>query len=507
MIERIVHFTIEGSPVIGFDTGLSAAAFAQAKLAQFISQTGYIVSPPGPGEPDPSVSLWKPQGVVERKDPAGLETMVIWGPDFPGERLDRLLEDGARKDQALDALRYWLRARRLLAGKDDLPAPFPGGALIAPGGFVLLPPERLIRRAVEAGGPGAWVEGAEGWMHPDLSGGEGVAFAAAAMAYRIFCGVPPFGKKDAEAIHEDIREGVFLPPRLAAPGLRISAVETIARSLAPAADYAGRKAKRADPANLKRPEPADLEALLGPPGSTGFSGFFSPLGEEERQKIAAEREQYQKKRGVTVKTKRFVRRNTVVLMSALAGLVIAGLITYSVIRGRADMPTTRGMGPREVVETYYGAFDTLDHTLMEACVLKKAGQEDINLVTNLFVISRMRQAYEMNATTMTPREWMEGGSLPTALTVFGISDLRTEDLDTDERDGRVSYRVSYELWLPDLYPSQDPEPSSGGPSPESGVFSPVLFIPRGSPVTDEVELVLYKDAWRIGEIRRREEAP
>jgi hypothetical protein len=492
MIERIIHFIQDGEAALGFDTGLSAAAFAQAKLAQFISQTGYIVEPPAEPNAGPVIRVWRPRGVVEREDPADATVMVVWGPDFAGEPLDRVIGDDAAKDQALDALRYWLRARQLLRGREDATLPFPGGALIAPSGALLFPPERLIRRALEARGPGGWIAGADAWLHPDLSGDAALAFSAAALAYRVFCGSPPFHREDEETLHEDIREGVFLPASLAVEGLRRDLAELIDRSL-------GRDGGKKSP---PRPGPEDLDALLGPPGTAPFSGFFSVPGEEEREKWRMEGEKFRKKRDRSVKQRRFVRRNRAILTVSLAALVVAGLIAHSIVRGRANMPTTRGMNPQEVLEAYYGAFNTMDHTLMEACVLNKAGKEDINLVTNIFVISRVREAYEMGSSAMSPQEWMDRGGLPTALTVFGVSRLRTLCLDPDESDGQVSYRVDYELWIPDMYPQAGPEPP---PDPEGlSPPPPALFLPQGRSIRDEVDLQLYKGAWRIAGIRRKD---
>jgi hypothetical protein len=490
MVERILHFTQDGEAALGFDTGLSAAAFAQAKLAQFISQTGYIVEPPGGDQAGPPITVWRPRGVVEREDPAGAAVMVVWGPDFPGEPLDRVIGDDAAKDRALDALRYWLRARRLLLDREDAAPPFPGGALIAPSGALLFPPEWLIRRVLEARGPGGWIAGADAWLHPDLSGEGALAFSAAALAYRVFCGSPPFHRDDAETLHEDIREGVFLPASLAAEGLRRDLAAALDRSLGL------NEGKKAPPP----PGPAALETLLGPPGTAPFSRFFSAPAGEERQKWRMEREKFQKRRDQSVKQRRFIRRNRIALTASLAALVVAGLIAYSVVRGRADMPTTRGMSPQEVLDTYYGAFNTMDHLLMEACVLNKAGKEDINLVTNIFVITRVRGAYEMGAASLSPQEWMDRGSPPTDLTVFGVSGLQTLCLDPDAEDGQVSYRVDYELWLPDLYPQVNPEPP---PDPEGlSPPPPALFLPQGHPIRDEVDLQLHKGAWRIAGIRR-----
>jgi hypothetical protein len=145
-----------------------------------------------------------------------------------------------------------------------------------------------------------------------------------------------------------------------------------------------------------------------------------------------------------------------------------------------------------VVETFYGSFNTLDHTTMEACVINKAGKSDIDLVTNVFVISRMRQSYDFADGTISPEVWLERGGQPTIQIIFGVSELKLTAVDADDRDGEVSYRVSYRLW--------GSEPEGEEAVELTAEITPVL--PQGTALTDEVRLVRYRDAWRIAEIQR-----
>jgi hypothetical protein len=518
-MERIIRFEVEGKTVLGFDTGLNAQAFAQAKLSQLITQTGLIVYPDG------TTSIWKAEGVVEYgKAGPGQGTMVVWGPDFSGERLDRLINAALSPDAAgqgsgtslkngnetaLDALRYWLQAQiawiSMAQAGEDAPAPWPAGAIIAlETGTVFFPPGRLARRVVEAetvwteavsneasevaATPGAWRDGAERWTHPDLAGPEAVVFAAAAMFYRILSGVPPYPSQDVDVVRSDIREEVVIPPRLMAPGIEEYPAGLILRALSPIAT------------REKRPELEEMSRLLGKPASGGIEHYFHPLSDEEKAAIEAEREQFNKAKSAKVKTRRFIRRNTAILMGTAVILLVVGLVTGSLIKGRLDLPNTRGMSPQEVVETYYNAFAPMDHTLMEACVINKAGKGDINMVTNLFVISKVRQAYEMSVSAIPAQEWLDSGAAPTEFTVFGVTGLRLDGEDTDEGDGEVRYRAAYTLWTP---PSFGPDPEPPQP-PDPGLNAdPGPVMPVGLQITDEVRLIWRKDAWRITEIQRK----
>jgi hypothetical protein len=245
-----------------------------------------------------------------------------------------------------------------------------------------------------------------------------------------------------------------------------------------------------------------LAASLGPAGSGGAASFFRPLDEEKRGQLAGERAQFEKKRKLSVNTRRFVIRNSAILGGSLAAFAAVILIVYSIIAGRKDLPTTKGMEPVQVVETYYNAFGELDHTLMDACVINRAGKRDIEMVTNFFVLSRVRQAYEYTSDIMiSAQKWRDQGSLYTKSQVFGVTDLAIRQTGGDEDADQVHYRASYLLWIPAEAEADPENTSSEGPDP-SAEAEPGGSLPRSYPVTDDLTLVRRKGDWRISGLER-----
>ncbi|QQO07464.1 hypothetical protein [Breznakiella homolactica] len=503
---RIIHFEVEGRPALGFDTGLNAKAFAQAKLAQLITQPGYIVSPEG------TVELWKPVGVTDRDG-----AMIIWGPVFFGVSLSDIIEEPDR-NKALDALRSWIRARIVLQEQvENPPYPWPAGAIVADSGTILFPPDGLIKRALDAEGPESWFEGAERWVHPDLSGENAAVFSAGTMLYRIFCGVPPFQNGDINKIRSDIREGVYFPTRLIAPGLNGSIALLIVESIAPNSYFSGKKrdGKQETGADSQdsgqkgktRPGLRELESVLGPAGSKSADSFFSSINDSELTKIEAERKQYKKRQDLSVNTRRFIYRNTTILCVAVIAMVVLGLTIRSIIKSRNEQPSTAGMTPLEVVEAYYVSFDSLDHTMMEACVTGKAGKGDIDMARNIFVISRVRQAYEMTNPVTSAQQWLDSGSPPVETLVFGITGLSIEELPSSSPDERPVFRAEYTLWVTQGKDSEAGDESAAiketmdiqHPAEESPLVYPV-----GTAHIDTITLGLVKDAWRIEQLDRRQ---
>ena len=479
---------IEGRPVLGFDTGLKAQAFAQAKLAQSILQPGSIVYPEG------RIETWQPLGAAEVSSRAP-GNMIIWGPLFPGELMTEVLLPQERKKEAFDLFRFWLRARIVIEGQssDGNPVyPGPAGSLIItrnnslyPLGTVFFPPADLIKRIIDNEGYGSVIN-AMRYVHPDLTGDEEIAFSAGAVLYTIFCGGPPFTRNNIDVLREDIREAVFVPPELAAPGIDSELASLINRAMSPR--------QRKKTINT-RPSAESILDFIGRPYSRQLFSWFREINEEEYNKITLDRDQFRRKKERSVKTRRFIVRNGTMLTVAMIAMISFGLITRGYIRHQADLPNTVGMTPIEVVETYYGSFGELDHMLMEACVIGRTGRGDIEMVINFFVMSRMRRSYEGPNVLTSAQVWLDAGQPEAYRNVFGVTDLSLRVLL--EREDLLVVEAGYLLWLPGSY----------FVDLEMDIILRDDFIeppPNSIAYRDILELTIHRDAWRISSIERME---
>ena len=479
MNKRIFCFNLDGSEVTGFDTGLDARSFAQAKMARFINHKGFIVYPDG------RIAEWLPGGLIEK------DTMILWGPVFPGEELTGIMEAPDRKAEALDALRFWLKAQ-IAVGKDprsleETPFHGPAGVFITagktsteyndpfPAGTFFFPPAWLFQCS-----PGAETEKLNILTHPDLRGDDGIPFSAGIMLYRIFCGADPFSGDDAEKIRIDIREANFIPPGIAAPGLDNEMQALISTALSP--PNTGIKKQN------RIPPPEFILDFLGPPSSRPPSSWQKELGDEEISKLRSVEEQYRKRTAIKIKARRFVHHNTAIIAALIIAICAALLIAKSFEERRSALPGTAGMNPAQVAEAYYAAFADLDHATMEACTSGRAGKIDIDMAAALFVITKVRQAYETSPVNFMPaREWVEAGRPPSEKTVFGITDLNIRVLsgELERGGGDAGLEAEYILWMPGEY-SEDEKSAK----------------PEGTAIRDRLHLAFKKNAWRITNIDR-----
>jgi len=152
------------------------------------------------------------------------------------------------------------------------------------------------------------------------------------------------------------------------------------------------------------------------------------------------------------------------------------------------------MEPLRVIESYYNAFGKLDHLWMEACVINDAGKDDINMVMNLFLISKLRQAYEQNLrpSIISASDWLEAGGGQVNVQVFGVTDLQL----TMNTSNEALYRADYTLWVP----GEAVDPPETGQDANGGTAE--YLPPKAFHRSDFVTLVQKKGNWRISEIKR-----
>jgi hypothetical protein len=105
---------------------------------------------------------------------------------------------------------------------------------------------------------------------------------------------------------------------------------------------------------------------------------------------------------------------------AITALIIAAVLTVpvSILRGALRPPATEGMDARTVAETYYRAWNDLDHVLLEDTLARGVGRDTLREVTNVFVIDRVQTAQSWRSMLIEADEWLEagrpGGRMPTA---------------------------------------------------------------------------------------------
>jgi hypothetical protein len=223
--------------------------------------------------------------------------------------------------------------------------------------------------------------------------------------------------------------------------------------------------------------------------------LFSVLAAEDREQAtraaAARRQSATRSFGRRMfweKNWRIVAIVAVVVIAAAAG---AGSILKNVLAPRV----TRGFAPARVVETFYASMNTLDHQAMQACVIGRAGREQINEATTLYVTSRVTQGYEGKSNVIPASDWDRQGrpKLVSPATLYGVTGL---SLAEEQPAPAPIFKVTYDKWNP-------------APSPDTSAVPSAVEPPKseGHRVTERVWLKQDRGDWVIYRIDRLGEDP
>ena len=428
----------------GIASSLSPRVFRSVDIVNLQKSNGWILDLSG------GMAPWKIEGVVEDQG-----KMIFFGPSVKGRT--------ARPENMETQDLILLGKIMILAGEKDIPVQgfFSRGWLILEDRRVLLLPLELMdfirRNQTEKVKEACW----NPYNHPERYGSEGLGFSLAVLIYKHLTGEAPYNAS-GDALAEEIRTQPVIPPLFKAPGLKKEFSDFLVHNM----------------------DPGDRPPAL--PSWRSFlenwekGGLFIPLSEEEKEALEKQGVELESRRKARIELKGFWRQKRTILIAAVA---VAGVLTAFLsgpVKEALAPPETMGMSQREVVEAYYSSFETLDQELMEDCIDKKAGREDLKEIMNLFVTTRVRQGYEGSSGFMSAQEWTDlGRPLPKpGVTVYGITGCRISRLEENR------YQIVYEKWYPGI-----PEENDKG---LEGVF------PQGFKIRDTAVLEQQKKGnWQI----------
>ncbi len=429
-----IEFNEGGTLRLAVSLGSATRGTALSRILSLRASPGWIAENPARST-GPSVREWHFEGVTEREG-----SVYLVGPHVRGTTLNHILGQDAKT--ALPALSRVTGA--LLALSRSPAGWFPvqsDSVILADGEVVVLPPavDRELRdlRPFEDNR-----ETFEALNHPDLNGEARTVFAISVALYRVLTGRFPFSGVDAEELHSQARSLDVQPPAVLVPGLEAEVSELV---------MAGLRQGRRGPLTL-----AELAAALEKWQSRLLVN--PPTDEQRRTALAAaESRKAAAERGF--RRRRFWQRNWRVAAVVAAAVIVAGALAGTILKNVLAPRVTRGYPPAKVVETFYASMNTLDHQTMQACVIGKAGQGEINETMTLYVTSRVTQGYEGRSNIMSAADWDKAGRPPLVppTSLYGVTGLA---LTQEQGPPDPVFLVKYDRWNPAARPDAPASPAT-----------------------------------------------
>ena len=395
----------DDGPKLGFPTGIATRRFSSADTVAIRNSQGIVIDSAGKTTP------WPIEKFIEHEG-----NMVAVGPWLEGSRpFNDAVVDLKMLSRLQPAIRVLKAAGFPLKGLYSSAIRW-----LADGGVLIYPPKLA-----------EWVRELnqdEKWIHPDRQGEAAWSYSLGVLAWQIITGVDPFADETGEARRERIRRAVLQPLDALRPGVHQQAEVTIRGALLEVDEE-------------MVPNLDEWDKLIR---RWQREGIVSDLTESEIEdrKFRAGRKSGNVER--ELRARRWFRNSGWKLLTAIAASAAVLAFISAPIRKALETPITAGMNRFQVAEVYYSAIDAMDSQLMDDCLAKKVGKDDVRLVDTVFVTTKVRQGYEGTGEMPIASDWIESGKpdLPAGMWPWGISDLKISDLGGDRIEAR------YNIWTP-----------------------------------------------------------
>ncbi len=314
--------------------------------------------------------------------------------------------------------------------------------------------------------------------HPDLKGEARASFTLASLVYRVIAGRFPVTGKDGEEVHEQARKLAITPPDQVVPELVPEVSELVMAGLA----------------RGRRPQPK-LEEWAASLDAWQRKEVFRTLGAEEKAKALRDREAQETGSAKSFRRRMFWEKNWKLVGIIAIVVIVVGAIGGSMLKNVLAPRVTKGYSPQKIVETFYTSMNALDHMTMEACVIGKAGQGEINEATTLYVTSRVVMGYEGASNIVSAAAWDAAGrpDLVSPQTLYGVTALTVRQ---EQGAPAPVFLVSYDKWNP-----------LGAPDTGAAPDMNAIPLSEGHAMQDRVFLKQDKGDWVIYRIDRLKADP
>jgi len=428
---------LDGNKVLGIASGLTPRSFAQTRIASFLSSHGHVFRPDG------TVDEWIPTGTMS-VETSGKSEMYIYGPAFEGISLLSAVDEQRESAWKLLHTTISVLTKAYLEQKisaelmTEITSAGPGAVITAADGSVLVLPSDLFVRCVGGHGETCEITNRLLWSHPDhrtINPSWAFSFMAGTLAYRIASGYPPFGRAatqantvpKAEDIASDMKNDLFEPLEVAVWAIRPAAASCINALV-----------------STKVATSTDTLVSFGP----YIDSIIDPAKESipESEEFVAARLAVEKKILDTAQRKDFFRRHKTTLLIAGIAFILLTAFIASYIHDNGKKPNTLGLQPTEVVSRFYEGVNALDQDIPRSFMYDrvKSGYDD--LMTNLFVTSKVRQSYEKDSGVVSPAK-LYADKDPLNRMIYGITNLSIQENSLSKETG--IYTVSFYFWLPE----------------------------------------------------------
>lgn len=250
------------------------------------------------------------------------------------------------------------------------------------------------------------------WQNKSLTNNNSLIFLQSVIAYYSLSKIFPFMKTNLQLRQEDIIDSNFIKIENLVNGINQNLATNI--NMGFHIDNQYERDKALIPLDILK-----AELGLNDDGSFKEPDRKSAISEEKFIQKAKQKETRKK---IFVSQKRFFKRYSIaIIICLIAGFFISKL-SYNSYQENLEKPCVKNLTSRQTVETFYSGFHQLNADIMRKCAKGNGPNQLIDLISNIYVSSQTRTAFEGKSTTISPELFLTRPELMDYW-IFGITDF------------------------------------------------------------------------------------
>lgn len=388
---------------IRLTSNLDEYSFGKTNYDSIVTQEGLLFD-------GKNFTSWTFSDVKSFEDPDRKERIVFYCGKNPLSSQAKTLAAFYKQDdeESLQAVKAVCQAYQIAAkSKLEFPIMGAGGILVDLSKNetkILFLPQGLYKNTVSGLSASDYYEEEGAWINQTIYNLPAICFERAVFVYKLLTGSFPYANIDQIERNADILDQNFLPLEMAINGIDLQLAKEVNKALklnSNVVNIPGKKKKGKNSEDLK-PNPDFPMELLDQAWK---------LSKEQKAKIKntdfeEKAQAYMKRKKSQITTKRRIRRNTAKIGVGIALAIVLATLISNTIKTNQGQYYTKGLTLTQTIQAFFMGINAKDVTMISNFVKGKKPQNYVDMVSQIYVLSKQRKIYDKDNGFASPENWL-----------------------------------------------------------------------------------------------------
>ena len=384
-------------------SNLDEYSFGKTNYDSIVTQEGLLFD-------GKNFTSWTFSDVKSFEDPNRKERIVFYCGKNPLSSQAKTLAAFYKQDdeESLQAVKAVCQAYQIAAkSKLEFPIMGAGGILVDLSKNetkILFLPQGLYKNTVSGLSASDYYEEEGAWINQTIYNLPAICFERAVFVYKLLTGSFPYANIDQIERNADILDQNFLPLEMAIDGIDLQLAKEVNKALklnSNVVNIPGKKKKGKNSEDLK-PNPDFPMELLDQAWK---------LSKEQKAKIKntdfeEKAQTYMKRKKSQIRTKRRIRRNTAKIGVGIALAIVLATLISNTIKTNQGQYYTKGLTSTQTIQAFFMGINAKDVTMISNFVKGKKPQNYVDMVSQIYVLSKQRKIYDKDNGFASPENWL-----------------------------------------------------------------------------------------------------